>query len=194
MPLAEGPHKQALLEALELEADGQRLLLAGDEAAAGALQRAVARYRASWELAPPASYGRLIGMLKAAVLAGGGEDEARYARAAVEDDGGASPPRAYALALAALVLGDDAAATAHAEGMRPGGDAFGRAADGIAAVAAGDADALGTTLAAIVADFEGRSDHLTGVPIADTALMLDRLWTRRGNASALPASPLLPGH
>jgi hypothetical protein len=46
-------------------------------------------------------------------------------------------------------------------------------------------------VAAIVADFEGRDEHLTGVPIADTALMLERLAGARGLA-AHPASALLP--
>jgi hypothetical protein len=45
--------------------------------------------------------------------------------------------------------------------------------------------------AGIVADFEGRSEHLTGVPIADTALMLERFAERRGLA-ARPSSALLP--
>jgi hypothetical protein len=193
MPLSEGPHKEALLEALALEGEGQRLLLAGDpDAAREALRRAVGRYRASWVLAPPGSYGRLIGMVKTAVIAGDGEEEARFARAAVEDDGGTSVPRAYALALAALVLGDDAAATRRAEAMRAGGDAFARTADAITAVAAGDADGVAAALSAIVADFEARDAHLTGVAIADTALMLDRVWTGRGHPSALPPSPLLP--
>ena len=43
----------------------------------------------------------------------------------------------------------------------------------------------------IVADFESRSEHLTGVAIADTALMLERFAARRGLA-AHPASALLP--
>ena len=44
---------------------------------------------------------------------------------------------------------------------------------------------------AIVADFESRDEHLTGVPVADTALMLERLAEARGLA-AHPASALLP--
>jgi hypothetical protein len=193
MPLSEGPHKDALLEALALEAEGQRLLLAGDDGAPAALRRAVERYRASWELSPPGAYGRLIGMVKAALLAGDGEEEARYALGAVRDDGGASAPRAYVVAVSSLVGGDDAQAMRSADAMRPAGDAFARAADGIVAIVAGDAGAVTAALEAIVSDFEARDAHLTGVPIADTALMLDRVWTRRGNASALPASALLPG-
>jgi hypothetical protein len=43
---------------------------------------------------------------------------------------------------------------------------------------------------AIAADFETREEHLEGVPIADTALMLERLAAARGMACG-PASPLL---
>ena len=69
--LPPGPHLDLLLEALDAEAGGQRALLAGDAATARAMLEAAARrYRASYELAPPASYGRLIGMMKAAVLSG----------------------------------------------------------------------------------------------------------------------------
>jgi hypothetical protein len=46
-------------------------------------------------------------------------------------------------------------------------------------------------VAAIVADFESRSEHLTGVPIADTALMLERLAAERGIGAGLD-SPLAP--
>jgi uncharacterized protein len=42
-----------------------------------------------------------------------------------------------------------------------------------------------------VADFETREEHLTGVPIADTALVLERLAEPRGLA-VYPLSPLLP--
>jgi hypothetical protein len=46
-------------------------------------------------------------------------------------------------------------------------------------------------LAAIVRDFEERTEHLTGVAIADTALMLSELARRRGMAVAIE-SPVLP--
>jgi hypothetical protein len=202
--MREGPHQDALREALALDARAHRLLLDGDEAAAaGALREAAGRYRASWELAPPRSYGRLIGMLKAAILAGDAAGEARYARAALTEEAtgltegaeagaaAASPPAAYALALAALVEGDDELAARAARAMGAGGEAFARAAAAIAALAAGDREAYARAAAAIVADFEARAEHLTGVPIADTALVLDRLAERRG-LGGLPASPVLP--
>ena len=187
----EGEHADLLSAAMAAEADAQRALLAGDgEAASAGLWTAAVRYQASWEAAPPASYGRLIGMLKAAVIAGEADELADYARAQLPPDAD-SPPSHYVRAIAALVGGDDAAAIAAAAGMRVGSAAFGRAATGIDALARGDAEAYAEALAAIVADFEGRDEHLTGVAIADTALMLERLAEPRGLARR-PAAALLP--
>ena len=184
-------HRAVQDDAIRVEGDGHRLLLAGDrEAGTARLREAAARYRRSWELAPPRSFGRLVGMLKAAVIAGAGEEAAAYARAEIGPEGD-SPTSWYALAIAALVEGDDAAAEAAARAMRGGSPAFERAADAIAALARRDGDAYAAAVAAIVADFESRAEHLTGVAIADTALMLERLAERRGLA-ARPASPLLP--
>ena len=189
MPLAEGVHSELMREAIAEEGRGQRALLEGRRAV-DALEAAAALYRASWEAAPPRSFGRLIGMLKAAVIAGDATAEARYARGAI---GAAadSPPASYALAIAALVEGDDGAAAAAAAGMRAGSPPMLRAADAIAALAARNASAYGDAIRAIVADFEGREEHLTGVAIADTALMLERLAAARGMASGV-TSPLLP--
>jgi hypothetical protein len=190
VPLTPGPHLDRLNEALAREAVGHRALLAGDEGAArAALADAAAAYRASWELAPPGSYGRLIGALKAAVLAGDAAEMAGYALEQIPAATG--PPAAYALAIAALVVGDDARAADAARVMREGSDPFVRAADAIAALSAGDAPAYAAAARAILADFEGRDAHLTGVPIADTALVLERLADARGIAAA-PASALLP--
>jgi hypothetical protein len=124
------------------------------------------------------------------VLAGEGATAARFVRSAVEDPP-PSPTSAYALAVAALVEGDDELAGRAAEVMRGGSEAFGRAADGIAALARGDASAYAAAAEAIVADFAAREDHLTGVAIADTALMLERLAGARG-IPARVASPLMP--
>ena len=105
------------------------------------------------------------------MLAGEGAPQARRARdelAGVAD----TPASCYLGALCAVILGDRKAALALAPGMRAGGDAFARAADGIEAIARGDAPALDAAIQAIEADFAAREAHLTGVPIADTALML----------------------
>jgi hypothetical protein len=189
MPMEEGPHLDALREAVVLDGAAQRLLLDGDPGAPDALRQAAARYRDSWELAPPRSFGRLVGMLKASVLAGDAAGAARYAREQVADAD--SPTSSYVLAVAALVLGDDDVAVALADGMRAGDAAFGRAADAIAALGAADAEAYAAAVRSVVADFEGRAEHLTGVPIADTGLMLERLAEARGVA-VHPSSALLP--
>jgi len=185
-------HRELLGEALRLEAEGHRGLLAGDaEGALDALRAASDRYRASWEAAPPQAYGRLVGMLKAAVLAGEGETAARYVHSAL-GDAPDSPTSAYAVAIAALVHGEDELAERVSATMRGGSDAFDRTADAVSALARGDERAYRTALEAIVADFSGREHHLTGVPIADTALMLERLAAARGLATGM-RSPLLPG-
>ena len=182
-------HRVAMDEAIESEARAFDALLEGRDAAP-LLKSAVASWRESWEAAPPRSFGRLIGMVKAAVLAGDASDAAGYVRGQVADAD--SPPSAYALAIAALVLDDGEEAARCAAAMRGGSDAFDRTADAIEALATRDAARYETAVRAIVADFEQRTDHLTGVAFADTALMLERLAEPRGLA-ARPSSPVLPG-
>ncbi len=184
---------QVLLEdALTREGEAYRLLLDGDaERAAKPLREAAALYRASWEEAGPRSYGRLIGMLKAAVLAGRGEDAAAYALDAV-GDAPETPASSYVVALAALIRGEHERARRAAAGMRADADdAFTRTADAIEAVAGGDGPRYADAVGAIVADFEGRERHLTGVAFADTALVLERIAAARGIGAA-PSSPVLP--
>ncbi len=180
-------HEDAMFEAIAADGDAQRALLAGGDARP-ALRRAADRYGASWEAAPPRAFGRLVGYAKASVLAG--EDPAAYVREQLGDEAD-SPPAAWALALGALSAGNDQLATRAAEVMRTGSDAFARAADAVAALAADDRDAYRAAVHAIVDDFEHRDEHLTGVAIADTALVLERLAERRGLA-VHPRSPLLP--
>lgn len=179
-----------LLEALEREGEAQRLLLEGDEGAAKARFREVADlYRRSWDEAPPTAFGRLTGMLKAAILTGGGAEEAAFAR--TEIGTAETPAAAYALALAALVEGDDETAGGAARAMADGDDAFGRTGAAIAALASGDRERYAEAVEEIVRDFESRESHLTGVPIADTAVVLERLAAGRGLAAGI-ASDLLP--
>ncbi len=176
-------HEDAMREAIAADGEAHRALLAGADAREP-LRRAAASYRTSWEAAPPRSYGRLVGYAKASVLAG--DDPAPYVREQLA--GGAdSPPAHWALALAALSAGEDV----DVAGMREGSGAFQRAADAVAALSARDRDAYAAAIGAVVADFEAREDHLTGVPIADTALVLERIAERRGLA-AHPESALLP--
>ncbi|HEY3020535.1 MAG TPA: hypothetical protein VGJ32_10100 [Solirubrobacteraceae bacterium] len=184
-------HRELMRQAIEHEGEGHRAALRGDGAAAReAYARAAKSYRTSWEAAPPEAYGRLVGLLKAAVLAGAGPGEAAYARAALGDEAADSPTAAYALAIAALVAGDDGEAARWADAMRPGPEAFGRTAAAIEALARGDGAAYGEAVTAIVRDFEAREAHLTGVAFADTAAMLEALAAARGLA-VRPASAVL---
>ena len=181
-----------MTSAVEQDGEGQRALISGDAAGArAAFTRAAELYRESWEVAHPTAYGRLVGMLKAAVLAGGGSAEARYARDALADAESESATASYARALAALIQGDDDDADVWARRMGAGTEAFERAGAAIAALAERDRDRYEAALRAIVADFEARAEHLTGVAIADTAAMLQALAARRGIAVAID-SPVLP--
>lgn len=179
-----------LRQALEREAEAQRLLLGGeDEPAAEGFRETAELYRRSWEEAHERAYGRLAGMVKAAILAGDARDEAAYVRGRIADPD--SPASAWALALASLVCGDDSGARQAAAAMREGDPAFERTAEAVDALAARDGRRYAGAIAAIVRDFERRDDHLTGVAIADTALVLERLAASRGIA-ARPSSPLMP--
>lgn len=180
-------HEDAMREAIAADGEAHLALLAGDSALEP-LRRAAKAYRISWEAAPPRSFGRLVGYAKASILAG--ENPGPFVREQLQDECD-SPPACWALALATLADGDDEIARRASAGMLAGSEAFGRAAGAVAALARRDRQAFAGMLAAIVADFEAREEHLTGVPIADTALVLDRLAERRGMA-AHPRSALLP--
>ena len=189
--MSEEPHRSLQAAAVAADAAAQRCMMAGDATAATPFLRTSERlYRESWEAAPPGGYGRLVGMLKAAILRGDALAAARYARAALGRTP-ESPTAAYALALACLADGDDSAASAAAVQMAAGGEAFARTAAALAALATRDEGSYGIALEAVIADFAARDVHLTGVAIADTALVLERLAGARGIARH-PRSPLLP--
>jgi hypothetical protein len=75
--------------------------------------------------------------------------------------------------------------------MLVAGEPFARTGRALAALAAGDRPGYAAALADIVADFEARDQHLSGVAIADTALVLERLAEPRGMA-VRPSGPLVP--
>jgi len=178
-------------EAVHCDGLAQQALLRGDGARARTLFRAAAeRYQASWEAAGPQAFGRLIGLLKSSILWGEGGHAAAYVRGALRDRCD-SPASCYALALAALVQGDDEAALPAIARVREGGEAFARTADALHALAVGDRDGYRDAVTAIVADFAAREQHLTGVAFADTAVMLERLAAPRGMA-VRPASCVMP--
>ena len=174
---------------------GLALLMSGDGAQAGEwLDRAAARYRDSAEHAPPDSWGRPIGAMKARILAGdwsGAEAEARWTLELGADEA-ASPIGRYAAALAHLVLGEDEEARVHADHIRTRDDFPRAVGDALAYLAAGT-DRLGYTEAIedVLESFETRTEYLEEVPVADTVLVLQALAERRDLAVPL-ASPLLP--
>ncbi len=185
-------HQELLTAAVHRDGEAQRALLAGDRDSARAeFAEAAELYRQSWEVAPPTAYGRLVGMLKSSALAGSGASEAGYVLAQLPDADPQSATASYARALAALILGHDEDARVWSLRMSAGGDAFARTAEAVAALAGHDAAGFAGALEEIVRDFEQRAEHLTGVAIADTALMLGVLAARRGMVVAIE-SPVLP--
>jgi hypothetical protein len=174
---------------------GLALLMAGRrDQAAEWLAHAAERYRESFADAPPGSWGRPIGALKARVLAAdwdAAKDEARFAldAGAAESD---SPIGRYAAALAFLVLGDDEEARLHADAIRTRDDFPEAVGDALAYLAAGT-DRIGYVEAIenVLESFETRDQHLEDVPVADTVLVLQALAARRELQAEL-SSPLLP--
>ena len=164
-----------------------------DEAATW-LARAAERYRESFADAPPGSWGRPIGAIKARLLAGdrdAARDEARFALDAGAADSD-SPIGRYAAALAYLVLGDDEQARLQADAIRTREDFPEAVGDALAYVAAGT-DRIGYVEAveAVLESFETRDDYLEDVPVADTVLVLQALAAERELEAEL-SSPLLP--
>jgi hypothetical protein len=156
--------------------------------------RAAERYRESWEHAPPGSWGRPIGAMKARILAGDWDaaaGEAAWALSAGAVDA-PSPIGRYAAALAYLVLGRDDEARAHADALRTDADFPAAVGDALVFIAAGtDADGYVEAIEAVLASFEERDEYLEDVPVADTVLVLQALAERRGLSAEL-SSPLLP--
>ena len=163
--------------------------------AAGWFARSAGRFRESYVDAPPASWGRLIGAVKARVLAGDREGAAEDAVWALEQGpaDAESPIGRYAATLALLVLGRDAEAVDLAERLQlEPEDAFPRTvAEALTALAAGDGDAYGDAVGRVLVSFEERDEYLEGIPVADTVIVLEALAERRGLAAGL-TSALLP--
>jgi hypothetical protein len=185
--------KQLLRMATAAGAAGLARVMEGREAEArGWFVRSAERYRESYVNAPAGSWGRVVGALKARLLAGDDEGARRDAEWALEEAAAASasPIGRYAGALATAVLGDDGEAARLAASLR--GEEFPAAvAAALAALAASDGDAYADALGLVLRDFEARQAFLEDVPVADTFLVLEALAGRRGLAAG-PASPLLP--
>lgn len=184
-------HQRLLQEALAAEAEAQSKLMDGHHEEAAATYAAVADlYRRSWDGAHDRAFGRLVGALKASVLAGDAAETAAYVRSELGDDFD-SAASAYAVALAALVEADDELAARAAATMAEGGEAFASTAGAIIAIAQVDEAGYRAALATVLADFEGREEFLTRVAIADTAVVLERLARARDMTAGI-RSELLP--
>jgi hypothetical protein len=157
------------------------------------LRRAAGRYRESWQDAPPDSWGRPIGAMKALLLAG--EDAAEAAQWAL-DAGAAdasSPIGRYAGTLALLVLGRDLDARVLASTLRDRDDFPRDVADAVTTIAAEDRVGYLVAIEDVLESFETRTDFLEDVAVADTVMVLQLLAAARDTAVDLPASPRLPG-
>lgn len=164
----------------------------GDDASAW-LHRAAERYRESFPDAPPDSWGRPIAAVKALVLAGDWPESEDAARWALETGAAAAegPIGRYAASLAALVLGDDEQARAHANAIRTRDDFPHDVGDALAYLAAQDVLGYAEAVEAVLESFAGRDEYLEDLPVADTVLVLQALARRRGMEAEL-SSPLLP--
>lgn len=155
--------------------------------------RAVTRYRESYAIAPPESWGRLIATLKADVLSDDWTAAEADARWTLEEEAAAarSPIGRYAAALALLVLDRDTEARVLADELRVHDDFPRDVGDALAMIAAEDPIGYTVAIESVLASFEARDEYLEELPVADTVLVLQALARRHGMAAALE-SELLP--
>jgi hypothetical protein len=157
------------------------------------LLRVAERYCESWPLAPPESWGRPIGTMKARLVAGdrdGASADADWALAAGAAESESAIGR-YAAVLALLVLDRDTEAGELTASLAGRDDFPGAVADALAALSASDGEGYETAIRVLLADFESREDFLEDVPVADTVIALEVLDDPRGIA-VRPAPALLP--
>jgi hypothetical protein len=173
---------------------GLAQLMAGEpEKAREWFDRAVERYRESFPLAPPGSWGRPIAMVKARILSGdwtGAEAESRWTlvQGAANTE---SPIGRYAACLALLVLGRDEEARVLADALRTSADFPAEVGDALAMLAAEDPVGYIEAIEGVLESFATRDEYLEDVPVADTVIVLQALAGRRRMAAEL-SSPLLP--
>ena len=174
---------------------GLALLMAHrDDEARSWLTRAAARWRESWDGAPPDSWGRPIGALKAMLIAGGDAEVEELAHWTLELGAATagSPIGRYAGTLALLALERWPEARHVAATLRGLDDFPARVADALATIAAEDPPGYAEAVEDVVTSFETRDEYLEGIAVADTALALQALAAKRGLAHTLPPSPVLP--
>ena len=195
-PDPDARQKQLVRMAMAAGAVGlARLMQALPEEASIWLIRSAERYRESFEGAPPESWGRPVGAVKARLLAGdraGAVEDARWALAEGAAESG-SPIGRYAGALAQLVLDADEKAARTAGSLQTEApDVFpAPVADALVALATRDAPSYGEAVTAVLRSFEERDAYLEDAAVADTVLVLQALAAPRGMEAPL-SSPLLP--
>lgn len=175
-------------------AAGLSLLMAGDRPGAEDwLMRAAERYRESYADAPPGSWGRLIGAVKARLLADDWDDAARDAQWTLDEDAAQaeSPIGKYAACLALLVLSRWQEARVLADDLRTHDGFPTDVGDTLAFLAADDPVGYDAAVQSVLESFETRDEYLEDVPVADTVLVLQALAARRGFTAELE-SELLP--
>lgn len=176
-------------------AAGLGLLMVGDAEAGAWFARAAADWRASWDAAEPhEAWGRPIGALKAALLAGDDASVSDLAHWSLElgTATAESSIGRYAGTLALLALERWAEARHVAESLRERNDFPHDVADALAFIAAHDPIAFVEAIESVVDSFETREEYLEEAAVADTALVLHALARRRGIDLPLPKSPVLP--
>jgi hypothetical protein len=169
-------------------------LMSGDGSGASEwLRRAAERYRESYASAPPGSWGRPIGAVKARLLAGDENGATRDAEWALAEGAGQadSPIGRYAGCLALLVLDRWAEARVLADDLRTHDGFPAEVGDALAFIAADDVVGYDVAVESVLESFEARDEYLEDMPVADTVVVLQALAERRDLAAEL-SSPLLP--
>jgi hypothetical protein len=169
------------------------LMLGDREAAALWFARAANRWRQSYSDAPPGSWGRPIGAMKARILGGDWSGAERDATWALDEGAAAaeSPIGRYAATLAFLVLGRPTDGRVAADYLRTHEGFPTDVADALAFIAADDPVGYAEAVDDVLESFEERDAYLEDIPVADTVLVLRALAARRGIATDLE-SALLP--
>jgi hypothetical protein len=173
---------------------GLALLMQGRQSdAAGWLTQAAERYAESLADAPPGSWGRSIGAMKALLLAGDREGAEKAARVALALGAAQaeSPIGRYTAGFALLVLDRDEEARPLAASLRGREDFPQDVADALATLAAGDRVGYAYAIESVLESFETREEYLEDIPVADTVMVLQELAARRDLAAELSSS-LLP--
>jgi hypothetical protein len=188
--------RQRQLTRLGNAANGAALALLMDgrpDEAGEWFDHAATRWRESFAEAPPQSWGRPIGAVKARVLAGdwdGAAADAEWTLAAGAAES-SSAIGLYAACLALVVLERYADARPLADAIRTRDEFPAPVGDALAFVCAEDVLGYADAVETVLESFEERDEYLEDIPAADTVLVLQALAARRGMAAEL-SSELLP--